>query len=218
VVGFLNFRMQRRSFDLMRSSQITDRFAKAIEQLGSNSRAIRIGGIYALEQVVRDAPKEEQRDVASDIVSALSNFVRESQPAPPKKVRGYVQMLKVRAPDVQVAMTVLGRSPLCDERLKPDSKELLDLSRTDLRRASLSGAHLERVNLWRTRLDGANLQGAHLQGAVLEEASLGRFDPQSERYKDGADLSGADLTGAQLNGVKDLKEAKTSNGTLGLPG
>jgi uncharacterized protein YjbI with pentapeptide repeats len=125
-------------------------------------------------------------------------------------------MLKVRAPDVQIAMTVLGRPPLCDERLKPDSKEL-DLSRTDLRRASLSGAHLEHVNLWRTRLDGANLQGAYLQGAVLEEASLGRFDPQSERYKDGADLCGADLTGVQLNGVKDLNEAKTSNSTLGLP-
>lgn len=127
-------------------------------------------------------------------------------------------MLKIRAPDVQIAMTVLGRSPLCDERLKPDSKELLDLSRTDLRRASLSGAHLERVNLWRTRLDGANLKDAHLQGAVLEEASVGRFDPQSWRYKDGADLSGADLTGAQLNGVKDLHEAKTSDSTLGWPG
>jgi hypothetical protein len=180
--------------------------------LGSDNQRVRIGGIYALERIAG-----ESREDLPNIVSILANFVRESQPA--ARVRGqyYVPMLKIRAPDVHVALTVLCRSPLCDERLDPSSTQLLDLSRTDLRRASLSGAHLERVNLWAARLEGANLRGAQLQGAVLSGAHLGRFDPNSNRYRDGADLSDANLTGAQLEDVIDLRLAKTTDGTLGLP-
>jgi hypothetical protein len=33
---------------------VTDRYTKAIEQLGSDRLDVRIGGIYALERVARD--------------------------------------------------------------------------------------------------------------------------------------------------------------------
>ena len=222
-VGLLNFLTQRRGFKsqleliksqvaLMRSSQITERITNAINQLGSDSQRVRIGGIFALERIAG-----ESKDDLPNIVSTLATFIRESQPAAAVQKQSYVPMLKIRAPDVHVALMVLGRSPLSDDRTDSSSTHLLDLSRTDLRRASLSGAHLERVNLWAARLEGANLRGAHLQGAVLSGAHLGRFDPKSERYQDGADLSDADLTGAQLDDVIDLHVAKTTDGTLGLP-
>lgn len=222
AVGLLNYRSQRRGFTLqqhqqeqqlglMRSTQLMDRFTKAIDQLGNGSTAIRIGGIFALELLARDSP-DDRRNIAF----TLATFIRDAQPVAAAQ-HGYIQMLKIRAPDVQVAMTVLGRSPLCDERRRQGNDDLLDLSRTDLRRASLSGAHLEHINFWGSRLDGANLQGAHLQGAVLSEANLGRFNPQSAKYKFGADLSDADLTGAQLVSVVGLDEVKTSDGTRGLP-
>jgi hypothetical protein len=213
-VGLLNFFAQRRSFraqqELTRSSQITQNLTKAIDQLGSDNKGVRIGGIYALERIARESKQDRPQ-----IASTLTTFIQDSQPAAAVREKSYIPVLKTRAPDVQVALTVLCRSPLCDERVKPNSKETLDLSRTDLRRASLSGAHLERVNLWAARLEGADLRGAHLQGAVLQDAHLGRFDPKNPRYKAGADLSGADLTGARLSRAIDLKVAKTM-GTRGL--
>jgi hypothetical protein len=197
--------------ELRLSSQITDRFTNAINQLGSDSKPVRIGGIFALEQIARDSPQDRP-----NIASTLATFVRESQPAAAVHEQSYIPALKLRAPDVQAALTVLCRSPLCDDRVKASSTEHLDLSRTDLRRASLSGAHLERVSLWGARLEGANLRGAHLQGTVLSGANLGRFDPLSTEYQFGADLSDADLTGALLDGVIDLHVTKTTDGTRGL--
>jgi hypothetical protein len=43
---------------LSREGQATDRYTKAIEQLGSDKIDVRIGGIYALERVARDSPRD----------------------------------------------------------------------------------------------------------------------------------------------------------------
>src|SRR3954451_22491918 len=73
LVGTLNLLSQIRNFkwqkqqqrdqyvqashqlDLLNSAQLTERFSRAVEQLGSTTPAIRIGGIYALERVARDS-------------------------------------------------------------------------------------------------------------------------------------------------------------------
>jgi hypothetical protein len=230
-VGLLNFRTQRRNFKLQEeqqgrqlqlalSTQITDRFTNAINQLGSDDKAVRIGGIFALEQIARDSPHDQD---SPNIAYTLAAFIRQTQPAPIDRNQSYVPVLKARAPDVQAALTVLCRPPLCNYRSNASSNELtdlrrtdlrLDLSRTDLRRASLADAHLEAVNLWSARLEGANLRRAHLQGTGLSGAYLGRCHP---KYEHGADLSDADLRGAFLKRARDLHLAKTTDGTLGLP-
>lgn len=38
--------------------QITDRFTKAIDQLGKDNLAVRLGGIYALERIARDSESD----------------------------------------------------------------------------------------------------------------------------------------------------------------
>jgi hypothetical protein len=43
-----NFILSRRTFELTEQGQVTDRYTKAIEQLGSNTIDVTIGGIYAL--------------------------------------------------------------------------------------------------------------------------------------------------------------------------
>ncbi len=47
----------RRTVELTEQGQVTDRYAKAIEQLGSGRLDVCIGGIYALERIARDSPR-----------------------------------------------------------------------------------------------------------------------------------------------------------------
>ena len=48
---------QRRTHELTEQGQVTDRYTKAIEQLGSDKLDVRIGGIYALERIARDSAR-----------------------------------------------------------------------------------------------------------------------------------------------------------------
>jgi hypothetical protein len=63
--------------------QITERFTRAIEQLGSPEMAIRLGGIYALERIANDSDKDYW-----PIMETLTAYVRERAPwrkPPPDK-------------------------------------------------------------------------------------------------------------------------------------
>ncbi len=43
------------SYRLNQAGQITERFTRAIDQLGNSSMDVRLGGIYALERIARDS-------------------------------------------------------------------------------------------------------------------------------------------------------------------
>jgi hypothetical protein len=60
ALGFTarNFTLSRRTFVLTEQGQVTDRYTKAIEQLGSDKLDVRIGGIYALERVACDSARD----------------------------------------------------------------------------------------------------------------------------------------------------------------
>ncbi|GAA3370033.1 hypothetical protein GCM10020367_15050 [Streptomyces sannanensis] len=65
-----------RTYRLTRRGQITDRFTKALERLGSPEIYVRIGGILALEQIVQDAPEQ----AATDAAEVLGHFIRHRAP------------------------------------------------------------------------------------------------------------------------------------------
>jgi hypothetical protein len=64
-----------RNFSLSREGQVTDRYTKAIEQLGSEKLDVRIGGIYALERVARDSVRDHPT-----VIEVLTAFLREHFP------------------------------------------------------------------------------------------------------------------------------------------
>jgi Pentapeptide repeats (8 copies) len=156
-----------RQLGVNREGQITDRYTRAIDQLGHAQLDVRLGGTYALERIARDSPSDR-----ATIGEVLTAFVRGHAPWPPRPPGqdpatapiDEALELQVRAADVQASLTVLGRggfAPAASGRLR------LDLHSVDLRQAQLYGAHLERASLY-----GAHPEEAHLAGAHLEEAHL----------------------------------------------
>ena len=59
VAGFwANVRNTNKTTALTLQGQVTDRYTKAVEQLGSKEIDVRIGGIYALERIARDSARD----------------------------------------------------------------------------------------------------------------------------------------------------------------
>jgi hypothetical protein len=93
-----------RTFALSRQGQVTDRYTKAIEQLGSDKTDVRIGGIYALERVARDSKRDHPV-----VMEMLAAFVRvHSRGQSPLPEPGGADPLGLTRPDVQAALTVIG--------------------------------------------------------------------------------------------------------------
>jgi len=191
--------------------QITDRFTKAIEQLGAvnakdeKKMVVRLGGIYALERIAAESERDHW-----PIMEVLCTYVRNVAPIKRQQSTREKQASSQRPnssvdehpeADVQAILTVLGRRDSKYERLG----QYLNLSDTNVTGAYLSGANLRRAylsgaNLGRADLSGADLSGAYLSDADLSGASLVGAT-LSGAYFGGANLRGADLSGAYLSGA-----------------
>jgi hypothetical protein len=198
---------------LTRQGQASERFTRAIDQLGSSRVETRIGGTYGLDQIAEQAP-ENTGPVAEVLLAWLNG-----RPRPRAPLVTQIAQLRERAPDVQAALSVLARprySPIVAGRLNLHGQGLrgadlreadllgADLSGADLSHSDLSGADLSRANLFHADLTGAKLFHADLFGANLRGADL-----------TAANLQGADLSRATLEGAK-LKYA-AADGTTRWP-
>ena len=180
-----------RNYRLSRRGQVTDRFTIALERLGSSELYVRIGGVHALEHVMRDSA-----DHHDDVIEVLTEFIRDRVPRRGRQSDRQVWMHPVTGsvpdlpfaptPDVQAALTALGQRPHRPER------QTIDLHGLHLTRVRLDGADLTGV-----RLDGADLTGVRLSGANLTDAWLGGAD-LTRAWLDGANLTDASLGGADL--------------------
>jgi uncharacterized protein YjbI with pentapeptide repeats len=221
---FLGIGIVWRRFELSRQLQTHERFARAVEQLGSDRSdgsartEVRLSGIYALERLMNEAESEYW-----PIMEVFTAYVRENAPWRGENARQTVGPM-VPTADVQAILAVLGRRKV---HHASSEKRLLDLRETDLRGANLSGsrleglslqgAHLDRTDATRAQLSKSNLREADLSGATLtgtdlEGGSLARANLEGARLN-GARLRGADLSGANLRGA-DLWEADLGGCTL----
>jgi hypothetical protein len=202
-------RQQRMSED----AQTTERFTRAIEQLGNESVDVRVGGIYSLGRIADNSAKD-----AGAIFNVLTTYVRFHSPWPPAR-RGQSGMkmsledmpdLRVRAPDIQAVMTVIaGRSIAVDQFPVAPPSTLAELARQVLL--------LRESDLRKALLIGANLQGVHLTSACLQGSELTQADLRFAELS-GSDLRGANLQGAQLEGTilvaADLRGAMLEDASL----
>lgn len=169
--------------------QITERFSKAIEQLGSDKPEVILGGIYTLERIARDSAPDQWT-----IMEVLTAFVRQNAPIikenESQSPEDQEKLLKLRI-SIQACLTVIA------ERKHPD----LENKRLDLTKVNISGFNLYGADLKGANLFGADLREANLAGAVLIGADL-RGAVLAGAVLIGANLFGAVLTGAVLAGAK----------------
>jgi hypothetical protein len=213
------FRLQQNTFTLQQEGQFTDRFTKAISQLGDDKLEIRLGGMYALERIAKDSPKDHWT-----IMEILSAFIREKAKKDEpdkrnetKKIKNNVNELKTipeLATDIQTALTIIGRRKYEQDPFLAK----IDLRKTNLKGAYLNGLYFNRADFTDADLTEANLLGAYLNDAIFTKAKLfkarlavaklngAKLDEAdlSETILFGTELNGAFLARANLNGVQLL--------------
>jgi hypothetical protein len=160
----------RRSVQASRDLLISQQVAKGFEQLGSDKIVVRLGGIYALQGVMKGSEQYSR-----PVLAALCAFVREGTrtgvgEGPP-------------ASDIQAALTVIARRgefgevDLAGARIPNAYLVAADLINAalmdaDLRGANLTGARLGAANLTGAKLSGANLSATDLRGATVSQSQL----------------------------------------------
>lgn len=174
----LSLQQTRAQNDINEQGQITSRYTAAVDQLGSQSEDVRLGGIFALRRILRDSPTDQ-----STIVAVLSAFIRNHPPglAPDMPVSPRAKL----PTDIESALGVL------TSRSWPAGQ------RPDLHGVSFRGLDLHDVSL-----TGLDLTGADFVGADLNDASLDNSDLKTATFSTAgqqpADLTGTVLTGANL--------------------
>jgi hypothetical protein len=197
ITAYFTYRTVRateKNVSTSQEGQITERFTRAIEQLGDKEKLeVRLGAIYALERIAQDSERDHQQ-----IMEVLCAYVREN--APRKDTETEQQSPKPRA-DIQAILTVIGRRTVAHEK----KENPIDLYEIDLRGIHLFRADLALARLWNSQLQDAylvqcDLRDARLQESQLQGANLGRSQLQGAHFED-AHLQKANLGGTQLAGA-----------------
>lgn len=181
---------------VLQEGQITERFTRSIEHLGSEKLQVRLGGIYALGRIARDS-RSDQPFISQVLCAYVREHAHWKEDRPPS-----------RPPcDIQAALTILASQNWARHPVRP----WLDLSEADLRRADLCWAHLELANFCGSHLEEAGLVDAHLEGAFFTHAELSGAN-LTGAYLDKADLEDAiGLTEEQLQGARSTAGARLPN-------
>ena len=171
------------------SGQITERFSRAIEHLGSTDKdgtpniEVRLGGIYALERIAKDSQRDHW-----PIMEILTAYVRQNSPWNEKMAddeeheRKFQpdedQDLGIISIELQAILSVIGRRNLDYEK---GEGRTLGLGGSKLRGGVLSGEGFKGANflgsdLSYTDLRNGNFQSASFMGADFSVANVDRAD------------------------------------------
>lgn len=214
VAIFWNIVVSRHQLAATQEYNITDRFSKAVEQLGHSEVAVRMGGVYALGRIAQDS----LRDYWS-VMEILAVFVRDKKPLAHDIDTQPISYDR----DAQAAIVVIGRREnnykFSERAIYLNYADLRGMAffeanysnirfhNSDLRQANFYRANLTASRFWKAQLEGTNFTESDLRNADMEAANLQGADLQ------GASLSNCRFTDANLHqanftGVKGLTIAQ----------
>src|SRR5829696_3108358 len=202
--------ISQRTLETQQDQQVTERFTRAIDQLGQTDDKgkpkleIRLGGIYALERIAKDSPERDY----STVMEVLTAYARENAPYTPLKEAAEQEEggEQDKADEPQEVAFPQDRGWLLR---RAAIRAIADVIRRLHEEDGVPEEHLVRLDLHNTNLRGANLRGANLEGANLQGANLQEEADLQEANLQGANLQGADLRyalllGADLRGAEEL--------------
>ena len=211
-----------------------ERYQKGADMLGSDEMPTRMGGVYALERVAQEHPREYHVQIMKLLCAFLEHRAKdegeevEAESKEPRRdlepaARAIVEcrrrlaergLLKEIEGDFfpKLGEANLSYANLSDADLSGADLSGANLSGADLARADLSGADLSRAGLSGAKLPGARLPGADLSRAGLWDANLSDA-VLSRANLSIANLSDADLSLANLSDA-DLSDAHLSGANL----
>lgn len=185
--------------------QITHRFTEAVNQLGNDKIATRLGGIYALQSIAT-----ESADYFLTVLKILCGFVRDQSSYKAEVKEDYAEERRIGV-DIQSALDFIGQSNhlLYKSKECDSNKPELNLSFTNLGGAKLARQCFAKVSFRDTFLAKADFLGSCLCGtrftnAVLEGADFRETDLTRASFKN-ADLTKVNFRNANLEGVVFLR-------------
>ncbi len=145
--------------------RVTELYTKAVEQLGSDKAPVRLGGLYALERLGQDNPKQRQT-----IVSVLCAYLRMPFEGPAEGIRGTAawetdDTEDPEDPELQVRLAAqeLLKTHLSHDRPGYWPGMSIDLQRATLVDFRLSGCTVAVADFSRAKFVGA----VHIRGTTF---------------------------------------------------
>ncbi len=209
--------------------QITERYTRAVDQIGHRKLEVRVGGIYALERIAKDSAEKDYWTIIEILTAYIRshgsiqgepltqnisenytlNYQKQNDPLPKPEV--LPDLRQQSAPeinaDIHAVMTVLTRRTRWLNHGEPGGLDLkgiyapyISLQEIHLEETNLRKAWLKGVNFTEAYLERADLRDINLENAILCNANLRRVDLKDARLAD-ADLRSAQLEYADFTGA-----------------
>jgi hypothetical protein len=179
-----------RTLYVSQQGQITDRFNKAIEHLGSEMPAVRLGGIYALARIAADSSRD-----AVTIVEIFASYLRDTTASVDTAVNTAMSSAETRAMFTLLGTAEWARGTPID--LRGCHFAGLQIVGVDLQKSLLDDAVFRECRLPGARFDGGSLAGTDFSGCYLRECSFRGCNVTVAQFPD-TSLRKADFSGATV--------------------
>jgi hypothetical protein len=175
--GTFGFWFAWKRITLAERGQITDRYSKAIEQLGDRENvSVCIGGLYALQRIAKDS--KDDLPTIIDVIRAFlihppyqkewREWEKWAQEPPKDRPKLYIP-----CPDIKIAISLFKElTPYNRPSLQYANWHALDLINTDLSNLDLQDANMSDARLLKSNFRNTNLYQAAFRNSDLRATNF----------------------------------------------
>ena len=157
-----------RQSKIAQQSLLNERLQKGTEMLGSDVLSVRLGGIYALQNLSLEHPEKYHVEV----MRLICAFVRHPTPSDGSGEVSIFPFAEPKREDISAAVEVIRKRDELRIAIERERGFTLDLHGADLSSQHLGGANLSSASLMQAKLSLTNFISADLSYALLADADF----------------------------------------------